>query len=68
MTWDTIAVLIAKYGVDFAYQVWQIVSTNTTPTQAQWDALLAMSRKTLAQYVEEAQKAKDAEPPPASPS
>lgn len=69
MSWDDLIPLIAKYGVEWVFEFWKIVSTSTTPTPEQWAALVAMSQKSLADYVKDAQAAADAQPPPpASPS
>jgi len=39
MTWISIAELIAKVGLPFAYQVWKNATTGKDPTQADWDVL-----------------------------
>lgn len=76
MTWDALALLIARYGPQWAYDFWAIVKDGNEPTETQWQAVLAMSQKSLAQYVAEAQARKDAEeggiyplppPPPTGP-
>jgi len=54
MTWTALIPLIAQYGLPWAYNFWKIVSGTDTPTDAQWQALLAMSQKPLSDYIKEA--------------
>ena len=44
--WLTLLPLIVQYGLPFAEQMWQNITSGTAPTQAQWDALKAMSTQT----------------------
>lgn len=64
MTWATIIPLITKYGLQWAYDFWNIIKTSGTPTDEQWAALLELNKKTLAQYVDEAGLAGGVTPPP----
>lgn len=54
MTWAVLLPIIAQYGIPFAYDLWKIVSSSSTPTQEQWDALLKLSEKTYLDYAKEA--------------
>jgi hypothetical protein len=53
--------LITRYGIPFAYQLWQDWRTKADPTEEDWQRLLALSAKTAAQYKEEAKPASQAE-------
>jgi len=44
--WATLLPVILQYGVPFAEQLWQNINSTTPPTQAQWDALKALSQQT----------------------
>ena len=46
--------LLLKYGFDAAYQIWQTWRDKTDPTEADWQQLKALIRKTEADYVKEA--------------
>lgn len=46
MPWTAILPVILQYGVQFAEQLWQNMNSGTPPTQAQWDALKALSQQT----------------------
>ena len=39
MDWATIANLILTIGLPAAEKLWSLVTTNTAPTQADWDTL-----------------------------
>lgn len=67
MSWDTIAALIIKFGVDQAFKIWAI-SREGEPDDAAWDKLKALSLKTYDDYIAEAKAraAGAALPPPAS--
>ncbi len=62
MTWAILAPLIAQYGIPWTYQFWLIVTQHAEPTQAAWDALLALSQKPMLDYINEA-RAKIGLPP-----
>lgn len=66
MTWTALIPLITQYGLPWAYNFWKIVSGTDTPTEEQWQQLLAMSQKPLAEYIKEA-AAKAGQAPPPSP-
>lgn len=46
MTWAALLPLIIQYGVPVAEQLWKLFQSNTTPTQADWDALNALTTQT----------------------
>ena len=43
MTWTALIPLVIDYGIPFAEKMWQLWSTATAPTQADWDALKALA-------------------------
>ena len=43
MAWITLLPIILQYGVPFAEKLFTLWSTNAAPTQADWDALKALS-------------------------
>jgi hypothetical protein len=46
MLWSALIPIILQYGVPVAEKIWQLATTNTAPTQADWDALKALSQNT----------------------
>ena len=46
MPWPIIAQLIIQVGYPMAMQIWQNAQSGLNATQAQWDALEAMSKQT----------------------
>lgn len=54
MNWVVLAPIIAEYGLPFAEKLWRLVSSGTAPTQADWDELRKLSRKTPRSKMEEA--------------
>lgn len=46
MNWATIANLIVTIGLPAAEKLWNLVTTNTAPTQADWDTLKALANQT----------------------
>lgn len=46
MKWDTIALLIAQYGIPFAEKVWEKAAAGTAPTAADWAELTALAAQT----------------------
>lgn len=50
------ALLIARYGIPGAMQIWEILANKNQPTKEDWDKLLFINDKTKEQYIEEAQK------------
>jgi hypothetical protein len=53
--WPVFLPIIARYGIEFAMQLWQNVKNKAEPTQEQWDALIQLSKKTADDYLAEAQ-------------
>ncbi len=62
MNWNSLAPLVAQYGIPWAYSFWQIVSQHAEPTQEAWDKLLALSQTPMLDYVNAA-RAKIGLPP-----
>ena len=54
MPWTVLLPIICQFGIPFAYDLWKIISTSSVPTEAQWQALLELSKKTYADYAKEA--------------
>ncbi len=46
MGWATIIQLIISEGIPAAYKIWQLASSGKDPTEADWQALLALEGKT----------------------
>lgn len=46
--------LIAQVGVEVAYNIWREWQNKNNPTEADWQRLLTLSRKTAQQYKDEA--------------
>lgn len=75
MKWSDWLPIIAQFGIERGFEIWQIVSRNETPTLEQWQELREVNRKPLVDYVKEAAARlgivpppEPAPPPPASPS
>lgn len=51
MGWELLIPIIAREGILVAAKLWQLFQTKAEPTQADWDELLALSRKTYDDYV-----------------
>lgn len=49
MTWAVLLPMIVQYGLPVVEKLWQLISTNTAPTQADWDALKALGTSTRKQ-------------------
>ncbi len=62
MNWNSLAPLIAAYGIPWAYQFFLIVTQHPQPTAEAWDALLALSQRDMLSYINEA-RAKIGLPP-----
>ena len=56
MDWPTIALLIARYGVPVAMQMFEIFKRNEEPTDQDWADLLKLVDKSKDEYLEEAKK------------
>jgi hypothetical protein len=52
--WAALIPIIARYGLPLGEKLWQLSQTAKDPTQADWDALKALSLKTPADYLAEA--------------
>lgn len=50
-----IASALVKYGPDVAQTIQRMFASGAPPTQADWDALFAKTRKTYDKYIEEAE-------------
>jgi len=44
MTWAALIPIIATNGLQVAEKIWQLWSTNSAPTQADWDALKVLGQ------------------------
>lgn len=55
--WVTLIPIIAKYGIEFAYQFWKNIKTGGEPTEAQWDELKKLANKSYDDYIAEAKNA-----------
>lgn len=51
MNWATLIPIIAAYGLPLAEKLWQKWSTNSEPTQADWDELKALGAQTMESQV-----------------
>lgn len=51
MTWAILLPLIAQYGPEVVAKIWALFQANAAPTQADWDALLALTKKTARQQM-----------------
>lgn len=49
MNWIALIPIIAQYGIPIAEKLWQLWSSNSSPTQADWDALKALGLTTRRQ-------------------
>ena len=49
MTWAVIIPLIVQYGLPVAEKLFQLFTSNATPTQADWDSLKALGTATRKQ-------------------
>lgn len=54
MDWATIITLIISQGIPVAQKLWELWSKNAPPTQADWDALLALGKTSARQRMLEA--------------
>lgn len=54
MPWTVLIPLITQYGIPYVFEIWKIIRTSDVPTDAQWEALLALSRKSYDEYIDEA--------------
>jgi hypothetical protein len=70
MTWADLAPVIARYGIELAYELWKLATSGGAPTEADWQGLLALARKPMADYLKEAREraGQPPEPPPATPA
>lgn len=68
MSWDSIAALIIKFGIEQAYKIWAIAKEGD-PDDAAWDKLKALSLKSYDDYLREArERAGQADPPSVPPA
>lgn len=65
--WTILAPIIAKYGVEFAYNLWGNIKAGGDPTEEQWATLRELAKKTASDYLKEAE-AKASPPTPPSPA
>ena len=49
MTWAALIPIILEYGLPIAEKLFQLWTSNGTPTQADWDALKALGATTRKQ-------------------
>jgi hypothetical protein len=52
--WAVLVPIIARYGVEFGYNLWKTIQEKGEPTEEQWQALLTLARKPYDQYIAEA--------------
>lgn len=46
MTWASLIPLIISYGLPYAEKLWSLWTSNTAPTQADFDALRSLASQT----------------------
>lgn len=51
MSWIQLIPLIATYGIPIVEKLWALAQTNTAPSQADWDALKALTTQTAKQQM-----------------
>ena len=51
LDWATIVSLILSQGLPVAEKIWTLANTNAAPTQADWDALMALSKVSARQQM-----------------
>lgn len=39
MSWELLAPIIARYGIEFAYALWKAATERKEPTEQDWQAL-----------------------------
>lgn len=44
MTWQILLPLIIQYGPEVVAKIWALFQAGAPPTQADWDALLALTK------------------------
>lgn len=54
MSIEAIVLLIARFGIPLAEQIWTTIQKHGQPTAAMWDDLRVLNQKTAADYFEEA--------------
>lgn len=67
MKWQDWLPIIAQFGVERAFAIWEIVSKHETVTAEAWQELRTVNKKPLQAYVEEAAAAAGLPAPPAPP-
>lgn len=55
-TWAALLPIIIRDGIPAAMKIWQLLNNANPPTQADWDELELLSRKTYDDYLREAQE------------
>ena len=70
MTWEMLMPVIARYGVEFAYELWNTIKDKHQPTEEDWQIILTLARKPMAEYIQEAKAraALSAVPQPPAPN
>ena len=53
MKWDTIALLVAQYGLPLAQSIWQKWIKGAEPTAEDWEELRKLSNQTARTQVED---------------
>lgn len=56
MTWVELAPIIARYGIELAYKLWQLAEGGAPPSDADWQGLLALAQKPMSDYLREAKE------------
>lgn len=54
MGWEFLIPIIVREGIPAAYKLWSLAKQKGEPTDADWQELLALSRKTHDEYIAEA--------------
>lgn len=54
--WTSLTPIIARYGVEFAYQLWGNIKSNKEPTEDDWQLLKGLAEKRFDDYLFEAQR------------
>lgn len=75
MSWADLAPVIARYGIELAYELWKLAAAGGQPTDADWQSLIALARKPMEEYLTEARaraglavpaQVEPTQPPPAA--
>lgn len=62
MSWELLAPLITRHGVEFAYKLWALAQSKADPTNDDWQELRRLSSKHYDDYIIEATRRLNATP------